>query len=386
MIARLWPFVLGSVALGLDAYVIAGLLPAMATSLHTSQAMTGLGVTAFTGAYAVVGPLFAGAAGRRPRVSLLTALAVFTAANIATALAPGIVVFLVARVVAGGAAGVYSPLSSAVAAAVAGARQRGRALAMVLAGLAIGTVFGVPAGLIIAERVDWRWSIAVVAALGLVALLGVLARGGELPSVPASSPAERARALARPHNVVTVLVTLLTAVASLGLYTYLAPVLSGSALDHNQTLGIWVWGLGGAVGALGIGRLVDHVRRPMRLSVVILVGLAVALAGLLCTGSAPVLLVALFCWGLFGWSSLAPQQHTLLAANPADGATAVAANASANYLGAAIGSALGSILLGSGVAAGTLVVGATGTVLVAVCLQVLRMRMVLAGRCSASTG
>jgi len=376
VIGRLWPFILGSVALGLDAYVIAGLLPAMAVSLHTSQAVTGLGITAFTGAYAIVGPLLAGSAGRRPRTSLLTALAVFTAANVATALAPSIAVFLIARVVAGGAAGVYSPLSSAVAAAVASGQQKGRALAMVLAGLAVGTVFGVPAGLIIAEHTSWRWSIGLVTAVGLVALLGVLARGGELPSVPASSLTDRVRALARTHNVVTVLVTLLTAVASLGLYTYLATVLSGTALGHAQTLGIWVWGLGGAAGALGIGRLVDRAKNPFKLSVVILIGLAVALSGLFAPGSVLVLLVALFCWGLFAWSSLAPQQHTLLTANPDDGATAVATNASANYLGAAIGSAAGAALLAAGATTDILVACAVGTVLVALVLQALRLRMV----------
>lgn len=60
MIRRLWPFVLGSVALGLDAYVIAGLLPAIAASLGSRVATVGLGVATFTGAYALSGPILAG--------------------------------------------------------------------------------------------------------------------------------------------------------------------------------------------------------------------------------------------------------------------------------------------------------------------------------------
>lgn len=56
-------------------------------------------------------------------------------------------------------------------------------------------------------------------------------------------------------------------------------------------------------------------------------------------------MVSLFGWGLCGWASLAPQQHILVTAKPDDGATAVAANASANYLGAAIGSAVASALI-----------------------------------------
>ena len=50
---------------------------------------------------------------------------------------------------------------------------------------------------------------------------------------------------------------------------------------------------------------------------------------------------------------------TLLSANPDDGATAVAANASANYLGSDFGSALGGLVFFSPT---FLVLGALGTV------------------------
>lgn len=116
VIGRLWPFIIGGVALGLDAYMIAGLLPAIAENLAATEGVTGLGVTAFTGAYAIAGPLLAGAAGRRSKRGLAIALSMFTVGNLVTAGAPTIVVFLIARVIAGAAAGVYSPLSSAVAA------------------------------------------------------------------------------------------------------------------------------------------------------------------------------------------------------------------------------------------------------------------------------
>lgn len=43
MMGRLWPFVVGSVALGLDAYVVAGLLPDIASSLDAREATVGLG-------------------------------------------------------------------------------------------------------------------------------------------------------------------------------------------------------------------------------------------------------------------------------------------------------------------------------------------------------
>ena len=118
MLKQLWPLVLGSVALGLDAYVIAGLLSQIANDLGTSGSVIGLGVTAFTGAYAISGPLFSGRAGKDPRSGLLGAVAVFSLANVVTAVSPTVSVFLVSRLIAGAAAGIYSPLSSAVAGTV----------------------------------------------------------------------------------------------------------------------------------------------------------------------------------------------------------------------------------------------------------------------------
>lgn len=374
MMRRLWPFVLGSVALGLDAYVVAGLLPAIAASLGTQEATVGLGVAAFTGAYAVVGPLLAGKAGQRSRRSLVIALLVFTLANLATALSPTIWVFLASRVVAGAVAGVYSPLSSAVAAEIVGPERRGRALALVLAGLAVGTVFGVPIGLVLAQYWDWRAAILLIVVVGGVALSGIALRGGDLPAIPASSPADRLRSITRPKNLLTVTVTLLTGVASLGLYTYLTVVLSGGALAAHQNIAIWVWGLGGAVGALGIGLLADR-HDPLRLSAVILGGLTCALLGMT-QGQVPVLVVvSLFVWGLCGWASLAPQQQVLIQANPADGATAVAANASANYLGSALGAAAGSLLVAAHATPAVLSGSAAAVAALALCCQLVRQRM-----------
>ena len=374
MMRRLWPFVLGSVALGLDAYVVAGLLPAIAASLGTQEATVGLGVAAFTGAYAVVGPLLAGRAGQRSRRSLVIALLVFTVANLATALSPTVWVFLVSRVVAGAAAGVYSPLSSAVAAEIVGPERRGRALALVLAGLAVGTVFGVPIGLVLAQYWDWRAAILLIVVVGGTALAGIALRGGDLPAISASGPAERLRSITRPKNLLTVTVTLLTGVASLGLYTYLTVVLSEGSLASHQNIAIWVWGLGGAAGALGIGRLADKYD-PLRLSAVILGGLTCALLGMT-QGQVPVLVVvSLFVWGLCGWASLAPQQQVLLQTNPADGATAVAANASANYLGSAPGTTAGSLLVAAHASPTVLCGSAAAVAALALFCQLVRQRM-----------
>ena len=96
---RLWPLVLSTVALGINSYVIAGILPRIAVSLRTSQGAVGLGVTAFTAAYALTAPWLPGLLTRTgtTRRALSTALTVFTAGSAITALSPSPRVFLVAR-------------------------------------------------------------------------------------------------------------------------------------------------------------------------------------------------------------------------------------------------------------------------------------------------
>lgn len=364
MLKQLWPLVLGSVALGLDAYVIAGLLPQIAEDLGASGSVIGLGVTAFTGAYAVCGPLLSGRAGKDPRNGLLGALAVFSLANVVTAVSPTVGVFIVSRLIAGAAAGIYSPLSAAVAGMSVTEERRGRALSLVLAGLAVGTVVGVPAGLGVAKQLGWRAAIALVSVVGMAALAGIAIRKtSAVPAVPSSSLGQRLRIIGRVDNFLTVLVTFFVGVGSLGLYTYISVVLERVQVD--TIAGMWIWGIGGAVGAFGIGRVLDKVDSSRKLTTIIIVLLAADFAMLLLfPSSRMVALVCLFAWGLLGWSSMAPQQHSMLSANPDEGATAVAANASANYLGSAVGSAVGGLFLPSytGILLGALFVVLVGIV------------------------
>lgn len=177
MIGRLWPLVAATVALGIDAYVLAGILPQIAGSLTTTAAMIGLGVTAFTAAYAVSGPVLASRLGARGAgTALLVALGVFNLGNLITALAPGIGVFLAARVIAGTGAGILTAVATGTAAALAPPARRGRAMAMVTFGLSLGTVAGVPLGMLIGRAAGWRWTMSAVVAIGAVAMVAVAVR------------------------------------------------------------------------------------------------------------------------------------------------------------------------------------------------------------------
>ncbi|MFJ8957413.1 MFS transporter [Streptomyces sp. NPDC102381] len=342
---------MGAFALGLDAYVMAGLLPRVATDLHISEASAGQMVTVFTLCYALGAPLFATLlAGRPAKIVLACALVIFSAGNALTAFAPSLAVLLIARALAGIGAGLYSPMAAATAAGLAGEERRGRGLAIVMGGMSIGTVIGVPLGVLLAEHVGWRGTLWLITALGLLALAGIT----RLPTAPASPPPplrERVRILGDGRVASIAVVSLLGGTASLGLYTYLAPFLDDTAGSPQVVSAMWAWGAGGVAGSLLIGRIVDRTRRPFAIVGWILLLLTVAHLALPSAARLTwVVFIPLVVWGATGWALQVPQQHQLIAARPDQAPVAVALNSSAVYLGSSIGSALGGIVMAAGVA------------------------------------
>lgn len=190
----------------------------------------------------------------------------------------------------------------------------------------------------------WRSTIGLIVLLGLVAVLGVVSRTEGFPTMPVIAWQERLRALADHFTVATLGVTFWVGVASLGLYTYLAEIASGRKMAAYTHGLIWLWGLGGMVGALLIGRVLAGYLSPKRATSFILVLLAVGFV-LVGWGTLDAVGTGGFLWGLAGWASVVPQQHALLTHNRKHATATIAWNSSVNYLGGASGAALGSLFL-----------------------------------------
>ncbi|WP_435108913.1 MFS transporter [Nocardiopsis synnemataformans] len=354
MIRRLWPLVAATVSLGIDAYVLAGVLPGIADSLTVSVAAVGLGVTAFTGAYAFAGPLLSGplVAGSTRR-ALAVALALFNLGNLVTALAPGIAVFLTARVVAGLGAGVLTAVATATAAAMVADHERGRAMALVTFGLSTGTVAGVPVGMLIGQWAGWRWTMGLVVVIGAVSMAAILLRRAPYPSIAVVRVGENLRLLRVPAITTGVTSAFLLGLASLGLYTYLVPMADERGLAPLAFTLVWVWGAGGVAASALIGKPLDA-WGPRRLFPAIVAVLTSALAALAFLDQAAVWVVAVALWGAAGWASVPVLQHLLVHGRQRQAMAVVAFQMAAMYLGSAAGAALGGRLLEHGTSAGAL--------------------------------
>lgn len=339
---------LGTFAVGTDAFVIAGVLPAIAGSLGVSLAAAGQLVTVFSLAYALTAvPLGVLTAGWPRRRALVVALAAFTVGNVLTALAPDYGLVLASRVIAAAGAALFTATASATAAALAGESHRGRAIAVVMLGITSSLILGAPLGTAIGTVADWRATIWFVTALGLVAAVLVWLL---LPALaaPAGSAGLRARlAPLTDRRVLGLLVRSVVIFVGVYLpYTYLSAVYAPATGERGGLIALLLlaYGVAGTLGNLLAGSLADRVG-PRRVILTATLALAaVFLAVPLARGAGlPVALLAVLVTGWLSFSITTPQQQELVALTPTAQSVATSLYQSAIYLAVSLSGVVGGL-------------------------------------------
>lgn len=351
--------------MGCDDYIVAGLLPGLSASLHTSIAGVAQGVTVFNLMYMLCAPVFAILLARKPaRLVLVAALAIFAAGNVLTLVSPNFAVYLVSRAIAGIGAGMFSPIAVATAAKLVAPEAKGRAMSLIWGANSAGAVVGVPVGLGLSAMVGWQAAIWGIVVLAFVALIGVALRPPRL-DVEATAPVgDRLRFMGDRRVLSTVGVTCLTAAGSLGLYTFIAPLQAGTV--NSPEFALTLWTLGGLLGSTAIGFLVDRTGNPRLVMAAILVALLATIVALPAVSAVPILgLLPFLLWGALGWATGVPQQLSLLEIEPEHHSSVVALNGSALGLGSVIGPALGGLALAGGLDVRLLPYAASGLLLCA---------------------
>ncbi|WP_268530873.1 MFS transporter [Cellulomonas sp. CW35] len=325
-----------------------GLLTMISDSLGVEQSTTGQLVTV----YAVVVVLFSlpltRVTARVPRRGLLTVtLVVFATASLLAALAPSFGVLAAARVLAGVSHALFWSIAAAAATGLFPPEVRGRMVARLSIGSALGPVLGVPLGTWLGQQLDWRVPFAAIGAVSVVLAVAVLAL------VPRYAPEEGGAARGLTPSVsrfVVLLVTTCLAVAGgMAVLTYIAPYVLDHAgfAEKSLSLVLAVSGGAGVVGTTVVGRFLDSHARACR--VVVLIGLAVAHAGLWAFGHRPAVVVA--CVALTGacFGALAATlMHRGLQVAPGNTDIAMAAVSTAFNIGIAAGAFLGGRVLAAG--------------------------------------
>jgi predicted MFS family arabinose efflux permease len=343
---------LAAFAIGTEAFVIAGLLPVISTDLQITVAATGQLVTTYALAYALGSPILAVAFNNFDRRDVLTlALSGFIAANLLAVASTSFLLLLASRVLMAMGAALCMPTALGVAVAVASPERRGRAVALVTSGITVATVIGVPLGTMVGNQFGWRATFVMVAALGAVALAGVLygvPRG--LPNSTATL-GERLAVARHPGVLYALATTVLWAIGGFTVFTYLAVPLQGLGFNAADiSLALLIFGSAAAIGNMLGGTLADRFG-PLPTAAVGLAGMATALVLLsLAMKSTPdharyVVLLLVFGWAIAGWAFYPAQIASIIRIDPRTSVIALSLNASAMYLGFALGGAAGGIAL-----------------------------------------
>ena len=230
-----WLFTLLAAAFVLytDDYVIAGILPELATDLHITEGHAGQLVTVFSLTVAITAPVAAIVLANVPRRQLFTtALLIFITSNIAAAITKSFIVLTTLRVATALVAAATTPALFAFTAQHAPAHRVGRYIAAVSLGVTGSIAAGVPFGTWIGGILSWRATFATMAIAGVVVLLLVratLPRSEGKKETPRLT--EQLRILWKAPISLGLLANCLLMTGSMMMLTYLAPL---PCRDHER--------------------------------------------------------------------------------------------------------------------------------------------------------
>ncbi|TDC78490.1 MFS transporter [Streptomyces hainanensis] len=371
---------LGGFGIGLTEFLIAGLLPQVASSFSVSEAAAGWLISGYALSVAVGAIALTAATARLPRKTILVGLmALFVVGNLLSAVAPNYQVMMLGRIVAALCHGSFFGIGSLVARALVAPERASRAVAIMFAGLTLANVLGVPFGALVGERWGWRAAFWAVTGIGVLALAGIVAlvpaRAGETRrAAEPSGPRDQFRAFRSWQVWLTLTATALGYGAMFGAFSYLAYTfteVSGFSSGDVAWL-LMVYGVGLVAGNLVGGRAADRDRD--RALVLALLGLTVTLELFGLLAASPVASVVLvFLLGVFGFASV-PGMITRVTDVAGGAALAASANVSASNVGNALGAWLGGLAISAGLGyAAPLHVGA-GIALASVAVMVVAAR------------
>lgn len=336
---------IGTFTLGVDGFVLSGLLPQVAASLHVSASTAGQLTTLFALVYAVSSPVIAAAAGAWDQRALLTAgMGVFVVGMIVQATGPDVAAVAVGRVLAALGAAAYQATAYSMAGILSDDSRRARALAVVAGGSSVAIVAGLPFGILVGQTWGWRAAMWVLVVLAVLSALTVWLL--PLAHAPRLSLRERGKALADPRvlGILAGTVTVLTPVFLI--IAYLPAIM--------RTSGAWIvvtmlsYGAGQVAGTVLLPHLIR--RRGARTALVCGAGGITAITAILTVtrtiDAADVATMAAL--GFSAGLTIVPQQHRLFATVPRLAPVAVGLNGSGIYIATALGAAAGGVALAVG--------------------------------------
>jgi predicted MFS family arabinose efflux permease len=353
MDSRLIWLALGTFAVGVEGFVIATLLPAIAADSGVTITQAGYLVFAYAIAYAIGAPVLSAFTGRFDRRPLLATVAlVFAVGAFLAAVSQGYAMLLIARLVIAASAGLYAATAQAAAVTLSTPERRARSVATVVAGTTMAVALGAPIGAFLSGFAGWRGTYFAIAGVGVLTSLAIWFMLPHGIKGDRRGLSERLGVLSVPGLVPALLTILLYMAGPFAAFIYLGPVTTKlMGLDAGLLPFIMLaYGVGAALGNTVGGQMSDRAGAQATVTI----AAALNIVFLLLLGAIPMLPVAVITpvffvfmvlWGIAGWMFVPGQVSRVVALSPSSAPLALSLNASFLYLGTALGALVGGFVL-----------------------------------------
>ncbi|MET3791003.1 MFS transporter [Aquamicrobium terrae] len=352
MPAALFALAIGAFGIGLTEFVIAGILPQIASDFGVDIPTAGLMATTYALGVFVGAPILTVLGAKIPRKTMLIGLAlIFTLGNVLTALAPTFPIALAGRILTAFNHGAFFGIGSIIAASLVAKDRQASAIALMFSGLTLANLFGVPAGTWLAQVYDWRLVFWLIAGIGLVTILSVTLLVPRIDAGKAIALKEELHAFVDPQVLLAMGITIFGPAAFFTSITYIAPMMAEEAGFSDPAIA-WLmvlFGLGLAVGYWVGGRFADRSLFGT-LFVTLAAQAAVLIVFWLGVGNGVVAYVSVFLMAAFGFATVSPIQKLVMDRASRAGAPTMAASVNIGMFN--LGNAIGAWAGGATIAAG----------------------------------
>jgi predicted MFS family arabinose efflux permease len=356
-ISPIWALVVAVLAIGVDTYIVVGILPEIARDLREPVAAVGLIASAYALPTALLAPVFGPLSDRRGRRTAMSmGLMIFVISAAACVVAPNLLVLLLARGVNGLGAAIMLPAAFAYAGDLPLRGERDRAMGLLSSAFPMATLLGLPIGALVAAFAGWRGAFVFITLVGIAALVLVRAMPADRPrtSEPLGYVASYRRVLGDRSALKLLSVTMVWFITPLGLFVYFAEFIhvTHDVPTTQAGLALIMVGIVGVIASRLSGRVMGIVG-PRR---VVLIGITLfgtaAFLMPFSTAWLPLSLGVMAIWASGTWFGVPAINAIVAAYSERSRGTMLAFNSSAFNLAGVIGPMLiGSIIVSIGFAA-----------------------------------
>ncbi|MFB7425301.1 MFS transporter [Streptomyces hydrogenans] len=341
---------IGAFGIGTTEFVIMGVLPQVAGDFGVTIPTAGWLVSGYALGVVIGAPLLTVLGTRVSRKKMLMFLmGLFIAGNALSAVAPGFGLMLTGRIVASLAHGAFFGIGSVVAANLVAPQKRASAISLMFMGLTVANIVGVPGGTYIGQVAGWRVTFVLVAALGVIGLLGVAKLVPETGRPESVSVRGEFAAFKNAQVWLAMAMTVLGYGGVFAAITYITPMMT-TVTGYTEGAVTWLlvlFGVGMFLGNLLGGKFADRALMPMLFTA--LAALTAALLLFTVTAHDKVLAaITLSLIGALGFATVPPLQKWVLDQASAAPTLASAANIGAFNLGNALAAWLGGVVIAAG--------------------------------------